>query len=100
MKISTQLYAGFATMIALFMAAAIAAAWHIKGIEQANHEMDRTVQLLQLAEDWKAHVRQNSARSLAVGIADGPAMLDFFKSDMAQTSALTSVTQQQFLELA
>ena len=100
LKISTRLKLGFAAIIAVFLVLAAITVWRVELAAAAKARMTRSAELLQLAGSWQGDVRQNSARSLAVAFADGGAMLDFFKEDMAATSRGTTETQKTFLAKA
>ena len=97
LKISTRLQLGFGTVIVLFLLFAGVTAWRIQQVSQASERMVLSAELLLLAGQWQGDVRQNSARSLAVGYSEGGAMLDFFKESMAATSRSTTETQKTFL---
>ena len=97
LKISTRLQLGFAAVIALFLLLAGVTAWRVEQVSRASERMALSSELLQLAGQWQGDVRQNSARSLAVGYSEGGAMLDFFKESMAATSRSTTETQKTFL---
>ncbi|HYR25238.1 MAG TPA: HAMP domain-containing protein, partial [Aquabacterium sp.] len=97
LKIATRLNLGFAAIIAIFLVLVLIGASEIRKVSQAKERMALGSELLDLAEKWQADVRQNSARSLAVGYSDGTAMLDFFKESMTETSRQTTVTQKAFL---
>jgi len=97
LKISTRLTLGFAVIIALFLLLAGVTAWRVDMASEATSRMTRSAELLQLAGNWQGDVRQNSARSLAVGYSEGGTMLDFFKESMAATSRGTTETQKTFL---
>lgn len=97
LKISTRLTLGFAVIIAVFLLLAGVTAWRVEKVSEATSRMERSAELLQLAGSWQGDVRQNSARSLAVGYSEGGAMLDFFKDAMAATSRGTTETQKAFL---
>jgi len=97
MKLSTRMNLGFGLVILLLLLLAGITAWRVERVSDATARMAHEAELLQLADQWQADVRQNSARSLAVGFSDGPAMLDFFKEAMAATSRHTTETQKTFL---
>ncbi len=97
LKISTRLTLGFAVIIAVFLLLAGVTTWRVNMASEATTRMERSADLLQLAGSWQGDVRQNSARSLAVGYSEGGAMLDFFKDIMAATSRGTTETQKAFL---
>ncbi|MBA3057130.1 MAG: HAMP domain-containing protein [Gammaproteobacteria bacterium] len=97
LKISTRLNLGFAVIIAVFLLLAGVTAWRVEMVSEATTRMARSAELLQLAGSWQGDVRQNSARSLAVGYSEGSTMLDFFKETMAATSRGTTETQKAFL---
>ena len=97
LKISTRLNLGFAVIIAGFLLLAGLTWWEIQKVSVATERMELGTELLDLAEKWQGDVRQNSARSLAVGFSEGGAMLDFFKESMASTSRGTTEIQQAFL---
>jgi len=98
LRISTRLKLGFGVVILLFMLLAAVTALRMEKAAAATERMERSAALLQLAGYWQGHVRQNSARSLAVAYADGGSMLDFFKGAMAETSKQTTETQKAFLD--
>ncbi len=100
LKISTRLTLGFAVITLAFLVLSALAAWRIHQVSVATEHMETESQLLSLAEKWHADVRQNSARSLAAAYSPGAALFDFFKADMAATSAETTATQKKFLEMA
>ncbi|MDO8458318.1 MAG: methyl-accepting chemotaxis protein, partial [Burkholderiaceae bacterium] len=97
LKISTRLTLGFSVIIAVFLLLAGVTAWRVEMVSEATTRMERSAELLQLAGSWQGDVRQNSARSLAVGYSEGSTMLDFFKEAMAATSRGTTETQKAFL---
>ncbi|ABD68734.1 methyl-accepting chemotaxis sensory transducer [Rhodoferax ferrireducens T118] len=97
LKISTRLALGFAVIIAVFLLLAGVTAWRVNMVSEASTRMERSAELLQLAGNWQGDVRQNSARSLAVGYSEGGTMLDFFKEAMAATTRGTTETQKAFL---
>ncbi|MFZ2392813.1 methyl-accepting chemotaxis protein, partial [Rhodoferax sp.] len=97
LKISTRLYLGFSVIIAVFLVLTGVTAWRVEMAAEAMTRMARSTDLLQLASNWQGHVRQNSARSLAVVYSEGGSMLDFFKESMAATTRETSETQNAFL---
>lgn len=104
-KLNTQSLSGrlawaFALVVGIFVAVLLTEAYNAKQVEQATQRMTREAELLKLADQWLADVRQNSARSLAVAQSSGGDMLAFFKDDMAATSRSTTQTQKAFLELA
>jgi methyl-accepting chemotaxis protein len=98
LKISTRLNLGFAVIMVVFLLLAALTAWRIEKVSAASGRMALQSELLSLAGQWQGDVRQNSARSLAVGYSDGGAMLDFFKEAMAATSRGTTAIQKSFLE--
>jgi methyl-accepting chemotaxis protein len=100
LKISTKLNLGFALVIATFLLLSGITVWRVEMASEATKRMERSAELLQLAGNWQGDVRQNSARSLAVGYSDSGTMLDFFKDAMAATSRGTTETQKTFLEKA
>ena len=100
LKISTRLSLGFASIALAFLVLSAFAAWRMQQVSQATDLMQTETELLDLAEKWQGDVRQNSARSLAAAYSPGTAMFDFFKADMAATTAGTSATQKKFLALS
>ena len=98
LKISTRLNLGFALVIALFLLLAGLTAWRIEMTARATAQMERSAELLELAGRWQGHVRQNSARTLAVAYSDGGELLGFFKESMAATSRDSTDTQKAFLD--
>ena len=100
LKISHKLNLGFALVILIFLITAATAAWRVEKVADATALMERSSALLKIASAWQGDVRQNSARSLAVGFSDGNAMLDFFKESMASMSRSTDEKQKAFLSTA
>jgi len=100
LKISTRLFLGFGVITLAFLVLSAVTAWRIQQVSQATAQMEIETKLLDMAEKWQGDVRQNSARSLAAAYSPGPAMFEFFKADMAATSAQTTATQKKFLELS
>ncbi|MBT3065730.1 methyl-accepting chemotaxis protein [Rhodoferax sp. U11-2br] len=100
LKISTRLSLGFAAITLAFLALSVFTAWRMQEVSLATGRMEAQTQLLDLAERWQANVRQNSARSVAIAYSPGPAMFELFKPDLLATTANTSKTQKEFLELA
>jgi len=98
LRISTRLNLGFALVITLFLLLAGLTAWRIEMTAHATTEMERSAELLELAGRWQGHVRQNSARTLAVAYSEGGELLEFFKESMAATSRDSSETQKAFLD--
>ncbi len=94
----TRLYLGFAAVVALFMVVIAATVWQVETVRDTTSAMEREAGLLALASQWRADVRQNSARSLAVAHTPGKDLFWFFKEAMVQTSRETSTTQKAFLE--
>jgi methyl-accepting chemotaxis protein len=97
MKILPRLMLGFGSVIAYFLLLAGGTAWRLEMVSEATARMELSAELVQLAGHWQGDVRQNSARSLAVGYSEGGAMLDFFKEAMVSTSRGTTETQNAFL---
>ncbi|HEY8905845.1 MAG TPA: methyl-accepting chemotaxis protein, partial [Rhodoferax sp.] len=100
LKISTRIKLGFASITIAFLVLSAFAAWRMQQVSVATEQMETETRLLSLAEQWHADVRQNSARSVAAAFSPGPALFEFFKADMAATTAETTVTQKSFLEIA
>jgi len=69
-------------------------------VRDLSQQMRVKASKLELASEWQAHIRQNSARSLAVAVSPGTEVLEFFRAAMAQTSRDTTATQTEFLALA
>jgi methyl-accepting chemotaxis protein len=100
LKISTRLTLGFAAITLAFLVLSGFSAWRMHQVSQATAHMQAETQLLDLAEKWQADIRQNSARALAIAYSPGTVLNEFFKADVAATSAQTTATQKKFLELA
>lgn len=98
LNISTRLSLGFAIVVAAFLMLAGVTAWKVSNVSELSKRMALQAELLALAGQWQGDVRQNSARSLAVGYSEGTEMLAFFKDAMAATSRGTTETQKAFLE--
>jgi methyl-accepting chemotaxis protein len=98
MMLRTRLILGFAAVVAFFMVVIAATVWQVQTVRAATSAMKHEAGLLALASQWRADVRQNSARSLAAAHTPGKDLFGFFKEAMAQTSRDTSATQKAFLE--
>lgn len=98
LNISTRLSLGFAIVVLAFLILAGVTAWKVSNVSELSKRMALQAELLALAGQWQGDVRQNSARSLAVGYSEGTEMLGFFKEAMAATSRGTTETQKAFLE--
>ncbi|MBY0465391.1 MAG: methyl-accepting chemotaxis protein, partial [Burkholderiales bacterium] len=96
----TRLYAGFALVIAVFLCVIGITVTKIEHARKDVGAIKEEALKLQLANQWLANIRQNSARSLAVARSPGKDMLVFFKEPMAAVSADTTKTQKAFLEAA
>ncbi|MBQ0130757.1 MAG: HAMP domain-containing protein, partial [Comamonas sp.] len=99
-KIAHKLNLGFALIVALFLLMTGITAWRVEQVAQATTRMEEASERLKIGSAWQGDVRQNSARSLAVGFAQGTEMLDFFQSAMAATSQDTNVKQQAYIDRA
>jgi len=93
-----RLYAGFTLVVAIFLCVIGITFWQIEQVKADTQAMKNEAQMLDLANQWLADVRQNSARSLAVARSPGKDMFLFFKDAMASVSAGTTKTQKAFLE--
>ncbi|MBF6631924.1 MAG: HAMP domain-containing protein [Comamonas sp.] len=100
LKIAHKLNLGFALIVALFLLMTGITAWRVEQVSLATKRMEEASERLKIGSAWQGDVRQNSARSLAVGFAQGTEMLDFFKSAMAATSQDTNVKQQAYIDRA
>lgn len=98
LNIATRLSVGFATVVGAFLILAGVTAWKVSNVSELSKRMALQAELLALAGQWQGDVRQNSARSLAVGYSEGTDMLSFFKEAMASTSRGTTETQKAFLD--
>ena len=78
MKISVQLKAGFAVVLALFIALAGVMAWQVEQVAAASRSMERSTELLRLAAQWKGNLKENSARYIAIAYTDGEGLADLF----------------------
>jgi hypothetical protein len=74
-----RLYAGFALVIAVFLCVIGITVTKIEHARADVSAMRDEALMLQLANQWLANIRQNSARSLAVARSPGKDMLVFFK---------------------
>jgi methyl-accepting chemotaxis protein len=99
LSLRARLYLGYAAVVMLFMAVIGITAWKVELVSDTTSAMKREAQLLALASQWLADVRQNSARSLAVAHTPGKDLFGFFKDAMAATSRGTTETQKSFLAL-
>jgi methyl-accepting chemotaxis protein len=93
-----RLYAGFALVIAVFLCVIGITVTKIEHARADVSAIREEAQKLQLANQWLANIRQNSARSLAVARSPGKDMLVFFKEPMAAVTVDTTKTQKAFLE--
>ncbi len=98
-SLKSRLYLGYAAVVAIFMLVIATTAWKAEQVQATTVAMKREAELANLANQWLADVRQNSARSLAVSHTPGRELFDFFKDAMAQTSRGTTETQKAFLAL-
>lgn len=97
-NIAARIRLGFVVVISLFLLMSVLTKLEINRVSEATGRLALNAELLSLAQSWQGDVRQNSARSLAVGYSEGTDLLDFFKESMAATSRGTSATQKAFLE--
>ena len=93
-----RLYAGFSLVVAIFLCVIGITVWQVEQVKTDTRDMKNEALMLDLANQWLADVRQNSARSLAVARSPGKDMFLFFKDAMAAVSAGTTKTQKAFLE--
>ncbi len=93
-----RLYAGFSLVVAIFLCVIGITTWQVEQVKVDTRDMKNEALMLDLANQWLADVRQNSARSLAVARSPGKDMYLFFKDAMAAVSAGTTKTQKAFLE--
>ena len=100
LKISHKLNLGFALIVAIFLLMSGFTAWRVVKVSEATERMEAASERLKIGSAWQGDVRQNSARSLAVGYASGNEMLDFFKDAMASTSQSTNEKQQAYIDRA
>jgi methyl-accepting chemotaxis protein len=96
LKISTRLHLAFAVVIAAILVLAAVAGWRIRLVSEATERMQLQGELLRLAGHWQGNVRQNSTRTLAAAYAEGTALLDFFKDDIAASGRDTTKVQDAF----
>ncbi len=99
-SVGARLGVGFAIVLLMFTAVLAVTVVKVQSVQSLSAERTQASKKLELAGVWLADVRQNSARSLAVAMSPGSAMLDFFKEAMAATSRGTTETQKSFLEAA
>ena len=99
-SIGSRLLAAFVTVLLLFCVVLAVTASKVESVRDLTEQNLVEAQKLNLANEWLAHIRQNSARSLAVAFAPGSEMLDFFRGAMTATSRDTTETQRAFLELS
>lgn len=100
LKISHKLNLGFALIVALFLALTVITAWRIDKVSQATTRMEQASERLKIGSAWQGDVRQNSARSLAVGFAQNNDMLELFRESMATTTQATNAKQQAYIDRA
>ncbi len=93
-----RLYAGFSLVVAIFLCVIGITVWQVEQVKTVTRDMQNEALMLNLANQWLADVRQNSARSLAVARSPGKDMFLFFKDAMTAVSAGTTKTQKAFLE--
>lgn len=63
-RIGTRLGLGFAVVLAMTLAMALAATWQLWRIHQQNDEMDRSAQHLSMAQQWSGIVQTNLERAM------------------------------------
>ena len=97
MKISVQLKAGFAVVLALFIALAGVMAWQVEQVAAASRSMERSTELLRLAAQWKGNLKENSARYIAIAYTDGEGLADLFKDAMAVSVKGTNEAREGFI---
>ncbi|UCV00452.1 methyl-accepting chemotaxis protein [Acidovorax radicis] len=97
MKISVQLKAGFAVVLALFIALAVVMAWQVEQVAAASRGMERSTELLRLAAQWKGNLKENSARYIAIAYTDGDGLADLFKDAMAVSVKGTNEAREGFI---
>ena len=97
MKISVQLKAGFAVVLALFIALAGVMAWQVEQVAAASRSMERSTELLRLAAQWKGNLKENSARYMAIAYTDGDGLADLFKDAMAVSVKGTNEAREGFI---
>ncbi|BAO81696.1 methyl-accepting chemotaxis protein [Serpentinimonas raichei] len=95
-----RLNGAFAGILLIFAVVLAATVWKAELVRDLSQQMRVKASKLELASEWLAHIRQNSARSLAVAVSPGTEVLEFFRAAMAQTSRDTTATQTEFLALA
>ena len=100
LKIAHRLNLTFGFIVAMFLLAAAFTAWQVEQVSQATARMEAASERLKIGSAWQGDVRQNSARSLAVGYAQGTELLDLFKDAMAHTSQTTNEKQQAYMDRA
>lgn len=100
LKISHKLNLGFVLVIVIFMILLVTVAMGVEKVSRATTLMERSSALLKIASAWQGDVRQNAARSLAVGFSESDAIFDLFKDSMAATSRSTDEKQRTFLAMA
>ena len=93
-----RLYAGFSLVVAIFLCVIGITVWQVEQVKTDTRDMKNEALMLDLANQWLADVRQNSARSLAVARSPGKDMFLFFKDAMAAVTVGTTKTQKAFLE--
>jgi len=98
--VQRRLNGAFAGILLLFAVVLAATVWKAELVRDLSQQMRVEASKLELASEWLAHIRQNSARSLAVAVSPGTEVLEFFRAAMAQTSRDTTATQTEFLALA
>ncbi|MBY0410300.1 MAG: HAMP domain-containing protein [Burkholderiaceae bacterium] len=97
MKISVQLKAGFAVVLALFIALAAVMSWQLERVAAASRSMERSTELLRLAAQWKGNLKENSARYIAIAYTDGDGLAELFKDAMALSSKGTNEAREGFI---
>jgi len=100
LKISTRLTLGFAAITLAFLVLSGFSVWRMQHVSQATADMKTSTQLLDLAENWHADVRQNMVRVIASAYGPGQLLADLFKADLATVTTKLSETQKKFTELA
>ncbi len=71
----------------------------INAVAQKVQRMEVETRLLHLADLWQSHVRQASARSIAVGYSEDKSMLNLFREGMQENTREVNIIQKEYLAL-
>ena len=96
---STHVLLRFLAIVAVSVVLIALVSSRINAVAQKVQRMEVETRLLHLAAVWQSHVRQASARSIAVGYSDDKSMLNLFREGMQENTRAVNVIQKEYLAL-